>query len=89
LSRCKECTEEELCCEFRRDRITEDSESSARWALSKCIGAQEDRTAGSSGRRYSARWALSQCADRHRREENSLSSVIKKEESTEGSSQGY
>jgi hypothetical protein len=42
LSRCKECTEEELCCEFRkRNRITEDSESSARWALSKCIGAQK------------------------------------------------
>jgi hypothetical protein len=35
----------ELCCEFRRNRIIEDSESSARWALSKCIGAQEeDRT---------------------------------------------
>jgi hypothetical protein len=40
------------------------------------------------GRRNSARWALSQCADRHRREENSLSSGSWKEESTEGSSQG-
>jgi hypothetical protein len=30
---------EELCCEFRKwTRITEDSESSAKWALSICIG---------------------------------------------------
>jgi hypothetical protein len=29
---------EELCWEFKKTRITEDSESSARWALSKCIG---------------------------------------------------
>jgi hypothetical protein len=34
----------------RRNKITEDSESSARWALSECIGAQEDITAGSSER---------------------------------------
>jgi hypothetical protein len=27
---------EELCYEFKRDRITEDSESSDRWALSIC-----------------------------------------------------
>jgi hypothetical protein len=50
---------EELCCEFRKkNRITEDSESSARWALSRCIGAQEDRTVERSGRRHSARWAF-------------------------------
>jgi hypothetical protein len=55
---------------FRRNRITKDSESSARWALSGCIGAQkEDRTVERSGIRYSARWALSKCADRHRRRE--------------------
>jgi hypothetical protein len=33
----------ELCCDFKRSRITEDSKSSVRWALSKCIGAQEDK----------------------------------------------
>jgi hypothetical protein len=60
----------------RRIRITEDSESSSKWALSKCNGCigEEDITTGGFGRRYSARWALSRCADRHRREENSLSS---------------
>jgi hypothetical protein len=51
----------------RRTKITEDSESSARWALSRCIRAR---------RGYSARWALRHCADRHRGEENSLSSGI-------------
>jgi hypothetical protein len=54
----------------RRTRITKDSESSARRALSRCIGCtEEDRTVGCSVRRYSARWALSRCADRHRRKE--------------------
>jgi hypothetical protein len=53
----------------------------------RCIG-EGGRTAGSSGRRHSARRASSKCADRHIREENSLSSRIQKEESTEGSSQG-
>jgi hypothetical protein len=38
--------------------------------------------------RNSARRASSQCAGKHRGEENSLSSVILKEESTEGSSLG-
>jgi hypothetical protein len=71
----------------RRDRITKDSESSARWALSGCIGAQEDRTAGSSRRRYFSRRALRYCADRQRRRE--LFEFWKlEEESTEGSSQG-
>jgi hypothetical protein len=41
----------------RRNIITEDSESSAKWELSKCIGAQEDRTVERSGRRYSSRGA--------------------------------
>jgi hypothetical protein len=27
----------------RRTRITEDSESSAKWALSRCIGAQNSK----------------------------------------------
>jgi hypothetical protein len=44
LSRCKECTEEELYCEFRRNRISEDFESSAKWASSGCIGAQKKNT---------------------------------------------
>jgi hypothetical protein len=71
------------------DRITEDSESSARWALSKCIGAQEKKTEllNVLWRRNSARRASRKCADRHRREENSLSSGSE-EESTEGSSLG-
>jgi hypothetical protein len=88
IEQCKEC--KELCCEFRRrNRITEDSESSARWALSKCIGAQRrDRTVERSvKRRYSARRALSQCADRHKRREL-FEFWNLKEESTEGSSQG-
>jgi hypothetical protein len=50
-----------------KNRITEDSESSARWALSRCVDAQEDRTTGRSGRRPSARRAVRHCADRHRR----------------------
>jgi hypothetical protein len=67
---------EELCCEFKRSRITEDSESSARWASSGCIRAQEDRTAGGSEeRRNSARWALRLCAGTDKGEENSLSSA--------------
>jgi hypothetical protein len=37
--------------------------------------AQRTELLERSVRRYSARWALRQCADRHRREENSLSSV--------------
>jgi hypothetical protein len=48
-------TREELWYEFRRNRITEDSESSTRRALSKYIGAHEDRTIEHSERRYSAR----------------------------------
>jgi hypothetical protein len=48
-------TGEEICCEFRRNRITEDYESSARRELSKCIGAQEERTVECFERRYSAR----------------------------------
>jgi hypothetical protein len=68
---------EELYCEFRETRIIEDSESSAKWALSRCIGCAEgDRTVESSGRRYSVRRALSKCADR--RKENSLSSIIQR-----------
>jgi hypothetical protein len=47
-----------------------------------------DRTAESSGGRYSARWALSGCVDRHKREENSFEFCDLKEESTEGYSQG-
>jgi hypothetical protein len=77
LSQCKECTKIELCCEFRKKRQNhhEDSESSARWALSGCIGAQEDRTTEHSGRRHSARWAFELvCRQAQRREENSLSS---------------
>jgi hypothetical protein len=34
----------ELCCEFKGTKITEDSESSARRASSRCIGAQEKKT---------------------------------------------
>jgi hypothetical protein len=57
----------------RRTRITKDSESSARRALSRCIGRTEgDITAGCSVRRYSARWALSRCADRHKRRKELL-----------------
>jgi hypothetical protein len=51
----------------RRTRITKDSESSAKWALSRCIGCTgEDITAGCSVRKHSTRRALRQCADRHR-----------------------
>jgi hypothetical protein len=69
-------------------RITEDSESSTKWALSRCKECTEDRTDGSSMRRYSARWALESVCRQAQGEENSLSSGILKEESTEGSSQG-
>ena len=37
----------------RRNRITKDSESSTRWTLRGCIGAQEDITAECSGKIYS------------------------------------
>jgi hypothetical protein len=40
----------------RRNKIIEDSESFAKWALSRCIGAQEDKIVGCSVRRYSVRW---------------------------------
>jgi hypothetical protein len=50
------CIEEELCCEFKRNRITEDSKISAKWALSECIGAQEEKNAKRSMRRHSVRW---------------------------------
>jgi hypothetical protein len=59
----------------KKNRITEDSESSARWALSRCIGAQEKKTELLNvlwKRRNSARRASSQCADRHRREKRTL-----------------
>jgi hypothetical protein len=61
----------ELYCEFRETRITEDSKSSTKWALSRCKECTEgDRTGGSSGRRHSTRRALRQCADRHREKED-------------------
>jgi hypothetical protein len=54
-------------------RITEDSESSAKWALSRCKECTEEYiTTESSRRRHSTRWALRNCADRHKREENSF-----------------
>jgi hypothetical protein len=69
----------ELCCEFKGSRIIKDSESSTRWALSKCISAQEDITAGSSEKRHSAKWAFeSLCRQAQGREENSLNSVIRR-----------
>jgi hypothetical protein len=41
IEQCKECTKKNSAVSSgRRNRITEDSESSARWALSRCIGAQ-------------------------------------------------
>jgi hypothetical protein len=55
-------------------RITEDSESSARRALSECISAQENRTVERSVEgRDSARRASRKCASRHNRGKNSLS----------------
>jgi hypothetical protein len=54
----------------KRTRITKDSESSARRALSRCIECREgDKTTGCTLRRYSTKWALSRCVDRHRRKE--------------------
>jgi hypothetical protein len=54
----------------RGTRITKDSESSAKRALSKCIECTGgDKTSGCSVRRYYAKWALSRCAYRHRRKE--------------------
>jgi hypothetical protein len=61
---------------LKRTRITEDSESSARWASSECISAQEEnRTIECSVEgRDSARRASRKCASRHNRRKNSLSS---------------
>jgi hypothetical protein len=71
----------------KRNRITEDSEGSAKKALSRCIECTgEDRTVECSVRRHSTRRALSRCADRAQGK-NSLSSGTE-EESKEGSSQG-
>jgi hypothetical protein len=74
------------------DRITEDSESSARRALSRCKGC----TGGNRTvervlwkRRYSARRASRKCASRHRRGRELFEFWNLKEESTEGSSLGY
>jgi hypothetical protein len=52
-----------------KTRITEDSESSARRALSECIVAHEKNPEllNVLRRRYSARRALRKCASRHRR----------------------
>jgi hypothetical protein len=56
-----------------RTRITKDSESSARRALSRCIGhTKGDKTDGCSVRRYAAKWALSRCADRNKRRKELL-----------------
>jgi hypothetical protein len=52
----------------RRTRIIKDSQSSARRALSRCIGCTEgDKTVGCSVRRYSTRLALSRREDMHKR----------------------
>jgi hypothetical protein len=59
----------------KKTRITEDSESSARWALSKCIGVHRgNRTVERSVEKILRQEGVEKCADRHRREENSLSS---------------
>jgi hypothetical protein len=58
-----------------RNRITEDSESSARWALSRCIQCTEgNRTAGSSEKILCQEGIETLCRQAQG-EENSLSSV--------------
>jgi hypothetical protein len=65
-----------------------DSESSAKWALSRCKECTEDRTVERSVKRYSARWALRHCADRHSKRRELFEFWNLEEESMEGSSQG-
>jgi hypothetical protein len=53
--------EEELCCEFKKTRITEDSEKLCQEGIERVYsGTVEHR------RRYSARRASRRCADRHK-----------------------
>jgi hypothetical protein len=66
----------ELCCEFKGNRITEDSGRLCQEGIEQVqrVHRRNPELLNVLWRRYSTRRASRKCADRHRGEENSLSS---------------
>jgi len=68
------CVGEELYCQFEEDRITKDSESSARRASRECKGAQErnPELLNVLWERDFTKRLSRKCADRHRERRREL-----------------